>query len=47
MSRRDKFILVSKTGERTRAGAAAQIDRTFESLNTDHLDAWCCIPLGA
>lgn len=38
MNRRDEFILVSKTGERTRTGATAQIDRTLKNLNTDHLD---------
>lgn len=38
MHRRSDFVLVSKTGERTKEGAAAQIDRTLRNLKTDHLD---------
>jgi aryl-alcohol dehydrogenase-like predicted oxidoreductase len=35
---RDEVFLASKTGERTRAKAYAQIRRSLERLRTDHLD---------
>jgi aryl-alcohol dehydrogenase-like predicted oxidoreductase len=35
---RADFFLASKTGERTRAGAYAEIRRSLERLHTDHLD---------
>lgn len=36
--RRQEFILTSKTGERTKAGFTASLDRSLKNLNTDHLD---------
>jgi len=38
MHRRDDFVLVSKTGMRDGASAAAQIDRSLSNLGADHLD---------
>ncbi|MCL2034844.1 MAG: aldo/keto reductase [Oscillospiraceae bacterium] len=38
MHRRDDFVLVSKTMERGKAEAAAEIDRTLRNLNTGYLD---------
>lgn len=38
MHRRDDFILVSKTGERSKSGAEKQINRTLKNLQTDHID---------
>ena len=35
---RDEFFLATKTGERTRAGAYAEIGRSLERLRTDRLD---------
>jgi aryl-alcohol dehydrogenase-like predicted oxidoreductase len=35
---RDDFFLATKTGERTRAGAYAEIARSLERLRTDRLD---------
>ena len=35
---RDRFFLASKTGERTYEAAKAQIARSLERLQTDHLD---------
>jgi aryl-alcohol dehydrogenase-like predicted oxidoreductase len=35
---RDEFFLATKTGERTRAGAYAEIGRSLERLRTDQLD---------
>jgi predicted aldo/keto reductase-like oxidoreductase len=36
--RRSEYILASKTGERSREGFTASLDRSLEYLNTDHLD---------
>ena len=38
MHRRNEFILVSKTAQRTKEASAAQIDLTLKNLKTDHLD---------
>jgi len=35
---RDRFFLATKTGERTYAGAKAQIAHSLERLQTDHVD---------
>ena len=35
---RERFFLASKTGERSRAGAREQIERSLERLRTDRLD---------
>jgi aryl-alcohol dehydrogenase-like predicted oxidoreductase len=35
---RDEYFLATKTGERTRAGAYAQIGTSLERLRTDHVD---------
>ena len=37
---RAKVFLAGKTTERTRAGAAAELNRTLERLRTDHLDLY-------
>lgn len=37
-SRRDRFFLATKTGERSYAGARDQIRRSLELLRTDHVD---------
>ena len=36
--RRQEYILVSKTGERSRQGFTASLDMSLKYLNTDHLD---------
>ncbi len=36
--RRGEFILVTKTGERSKAGCLASLDRSLENLRTDHVD---------
>jgi aryl-alcohol dehydrogenase-like predicted oxidoreductase len=35
---RDEFFLATKTGERTRAAAYEEIERSLERLRTDHVD---------
>ena len=35
---RDEFFLATKTGERTRALAFEEIERSLERLRTDHVD---------
>ncbi|HEX5087529.1 MAG TPA: aldo/keto reductase, partial [Nocardioides sp.] len=35
---RNEFFLATKTGERTREGAAREIGESLERLRTDHLD---------
>jgi aryl-alcohol dehydrogenase-like predicted oxidoreductase len=35
---RDQFFLATKTGERTRAAAYEEIERSLERLRTDHVD---------
>jgi aryl-alcohol dehydrogenase-like predicted oxidoreductase len=37
-SHRDEFFLATKTGERTRAKAYEEIERSLERLRTDHVD---------
>jgi len=37
-SHRDEFFLATKTGERTRAAAYEEIERSLERLRTDHVD---------
>ncbi|HEX3205677.1 MAG TPA: aldo/keto reductase, partial [Propionibacteriaceae bacterium] len=37
-TRRDEFFLATKTGERTRAKASNEIQRSLERLRTDHVD---------
>jgi aryl-alcohol dehydrogenase-like predicted oxidoreductase len=37
-SHRDEFFLATKTGERTRARAYEEIERSLERLRTDHVD---------
>jgi len=37
-SHRDQFFLATKTGERTRAKAYEEIERSLERLRTDHVD---------
>jgi len=38
--RRDEFVLATKTKERTRAGALADLERSLRNLRTDHVDLW-------
>ncbi len=37
-SRRQEYILATKTGERTKEGFIASLDRSLTHLNTDHVD---------
>jgi aryl-alcohol dehydrogenase-like predicted oxidoreductase len=37
---RDKFFLATKTEERTREGAWAQLETSLDLLRTDHIDLW-------
>lgn len=37
-TRRDAFFLATKTGERTGAGARAELERSLERLRVDHVD---------
>ena len=37
---RDKVFVMTKGHERTRAGAARQIDESLKRLRTDHIDLW-------
>jgi aryl-alcohol dehydrogenase-like predicted oxidoreductase len=37
---RDRFFLATKTGERSKEGAAADLQRSLERLRTDHIDLW-------
>ena len=37
---RDRFFLATKTGERHRADAWAELQRSLERLRTDHVDLW-------
>ena len=38
--RRDDFYLATKTGERTRDGALADLQTSLEALRMDHVDLW-------
>ena len=38
MHRRDEFVLVTKTNERTKAASKAQIEQSLKNLKTDHVD---------
>lgn len=37
---RDRYFLATKTGERTAAGARAELHRSLERMGVDHVDLW-------
>lgn len=39
-ARRGEYLLATKAADRTKAGAAAELDQSLANLQTDHLDIW-------